>query len=253
MDLKRFLDKGGAAGRRSLIALDFDGTLSPLVSCPGRARLPGRTRDLLARLASGPSTAVAVVSGRSLADVRSRIALPGLFYAGNHGLEIFGPGLAWTHPRALSARPSLQALALILERGLAELPGVLLENKGLTLSVHHRLSSASARRAAGMILAAALAPYGRDLTPGSGKMVWEVRPRTDWNKGHAVLKIGRTVGAGARIVFVGDDRTDEEGFMTLRGRAVTIRVGLAEHTAATHTLKRQDDVESLLEFLARMP
>ncbi|MBI5624300.1 MAG: trehalose-phosphatase [Elusimicrobia bacterium] len=248
LDLTGFLGKA-AAGRPSLIALDFDGTLSPLVAHPGSARLSRRTRSLLRCIATGTRRSVAVVSGRSLADLRKRIRIPGLVYSGNHGLEIRGQGLDWTHPEAGRSKPLLHALARDLKACVARWPGLLLEDKGLSLSLHHRLAAAPARRAGYRALCSALAPYGRDLVLAEGKKVWEVRSRVDWDKGRAILRIARAKGAGRRILFVGDDRTDEEGFASLAGRAVTVRVGPVSRTAALHRLEDQRQVADLLELL----
>src|SRR5690606_23488960 len=78
---------------RMLVAVDFDGTLTPIVAHPAGAMLPPRAREVLERLGARPDPDVAVVSGRALEDVRERSALDGIYYAGNHGMEIEGPGI----------------------------------------------------------------------------------------------------------------------------------------------------------------
>ena len=89
---------------RLIVGLDFDGTLAPMARRPHQASLPPETRALLRRLARKRGAIVAVVSGRGLADLKSRVKVPGAYMAGNHGLEIEGPGLSWTHPGAEAQR-----------------------------------------------------------------------------------------------------------------------------------------------------
>src|ERR1700722_14747839 len=81
------------ASGRVLLFLDFDGTLSPIVEAPDQAVMPAETRTLLQRLSHTSWCSVIIVSGRALADVRERVGLANLTYAGNHGLEICGAGL----------------------------------------------------------------------------------------------------------------------------------------------------------------
>lgn len=229
-----------------LVALDFDGTLSPLVRRPQAAKLPTRTRRLLLRLSRLPGVRLAFVSGRALADLSKRVRVPGAFYSGNHGLEIRGPGLAWSHPGATV--PELRRAARDLRRVCELFPGTLLEDKRLTLAFHYRGMAAGAVPALRAALRRALSPYRLELR--GGKKTFEVRPRVAWNKGDAVLKIARAANAGRRIVFVGDDRTDEDVFALLRPRGVTVKVGPGP-TAARFRVRRQEDVVGLLEFLCR--
>ncbi len=124
--------------KRLFLLLDFDGTLAPFEDRPQRARLPESTKDLIRRLGARPGVNVAVISGRSIRDIRRRVNLRSLYYAGNHGLEIEGPGLSFRHPAGEALKPALMKLAGALRRDSQSLPGVLIENKGPTLSLHFR-------------------------------------------------------------------------------------------------------------------
>lgn len=227
-----------------LVALDFDGTLSPLVRRPQAAKLPAATRRLLLRLSRVPGVRLAFVSGRALADLARRVRVPGAFYSGNHGLEVRGPGLAWSHPGARV--PELRRAARDLRRISELFPGTLLEDKRLTLAFHYRGMAARAVPSLRASLRRALSPYRLELR--DGKKTFEVRPRVAWNKGDAVLKIARAANAGRRIVFVGDDRTDEDVFALLRPRGVTVKVGPGP-TAARFRVARQEDVLRLLQLI----
>src|ERR671916_312006 len=107
---------------------------------PDRAQRPERSRRALERLMAMDGVTVAIVSGRGLADVRERAAIPGIAYAGNHGMEIEGAGLHRIHPEAAAARPELQEVAATIEAALEGIDGAFLEDKGLTLSIHYRLA-----------------------------------------------------------------------------------------------------------------
>ena len=110
------------------LLLDFDGTLSPIVGEPDAADLPRATRDVLRELA--PRCSVAVISGRDLRDVRRRVGLDGLWYAGSHGFELSGPGgFYWEHERARDAVPALVEAERRLRGQLADIPGVVVERK----------------------------------------------------------------------------------------------------------------------------
>lgn len=197
-----------------LLLLDFDGTLAPLRRDPDRVRIPPAVRACLRRLARAAT--VAVISGRSLPDLRRRVGLPGLIYAGNHGLDIAGAGLRLR--RGASARPRLRRLARRLERELSPL-GARVEDKGLTLSVHHRgvppRRRAAARRA--------LDRLAGDFRVRAGKKVWEVLPEPRWDKGRAALWILRRRPGLA--VAIGDDTTDEDMFRALGRRGFCVKVG----------------------------
>ena len=236
------------AGRgRVIFLLDFDGTLAPLASAPCRTRLPERIRVLLRRLRARPRVTVAVLSGRPLSYVRSSVGLPSLYYGGNHGLEISGPGVSFRHPGATSAGALMQSLAGRLRTDLRSAPGAIVENKGPTLSVHYR-----------RVTGARLSGFKRSLRSlrrrtsalplrwSAGHKVWEVLPRVAWNKGAAALYLIRRLRHPYPIA-VGDDRTDEDLFAALKGKGLSIRVGRKRSSRADYYLSGQGQVA---EFLA---
>lgn len=237
--------------RRVVLGLDFDGTLSPLVLRPASARLPAETRRLLSRLAADPRVSVAIISGRALADIKGRVGLRKLHYSGNHGLEIEGPGVSWRHPAARRAAGQVRRLSLDLASCLAGFPGILVENKGLTLSVHHRAMPPALEAGLRKAVLRAGRSFSSRLTVSRGKKILEFRPKVRWNKGHALLRIARLHGPGGLILFVGDDRTDEDGFRVLGRRAVTVKVGGAAHSHAHYRIANQSGVLPFLKFLER--
>jgi trehalose 6-phosphate phosphatase len=241
---------------RLVLLLDFDGTLAPIVAHPEMAAMPEATRAALDRLMARPGVTVAVVSGRGLADVRERTAVPGIAYAGNHGMEIEGAGLRRTHPEALAARPALEAVAAEVGPALAEIPGAFLEDKGLTLSVHFRLANPEREDDVRAIVATA-AGTRDDVRITEGKKILEVRPRVEWDKGRAVLFLLEQMRPppDAPVLYLGDDRTDEDAFRALAGWSDSAEgVLVAEHppedTAARSRLRDPEEVGKLFEALA---
>jgi trehalose 6-phosphate phosphatase len=238
---------------RILVALDFDGTLAPIAQTPEGAGLPARARAALVRLARRSDTCVAIVSGRALEDVREKVAITDVFYAGNHGLEISGPGTERVHPGALASVPAVRAAARELSRRLGDRPGVIVEDKRLTLSVHFRLVPDPRERADIAAIVRAVCASIDGLRATDGKMLVEVRPAVDWDKGRALeYLIGAVLDPpDAPVLFVGDDATDEDAFHIARhrGAAIVVADRPAATTAATHRLSSTEQVAELLERL----
>ncbi|MEX2240466.1 MAG: trehalose-phosphatase [Burkholderiales bacterium] len=239
-----------AAGSRGLaLFLDYDGTLSPIVERPEDAVLAPETREVLQRLARRHP--VAIVSGRDLEDVRRRVGLPEVHYAGCHGFEIAGPRGNRVHGAAAAAAPQLAAAADQVARDTHDLPGVQLERKRFTLAVHYRRARDADVPAVRDAVARAQARHPA-LRVTSGKKVFELQPDVDWDKGRAVLWLIETLGLeDALPVYIGDDVTDEDAFRALAHRGVGIAVQEApQPTAAQYTLRDTDEVRALLAGLA---
>ena len=239
-----------AAGSRGLaLFLDYDGTLSPIVERPEDAVLDPKTREVLQRLAR--RYPVAIVSGRDLEDVRARVGIEGLSYAGCHGFEIAGPRGNRVHGAAAAAAPQLAAAADQVARDTHDLPGVQLERKRFTLAVHYRRARESDVRAVHGAVERAQARHPA-LRVTSGKKVFELQPDVDWDKGRAVLWLIETLALqDALPVYIGDDVTDEDAFRALAHRGVGIAVQEApQPTAAQYTLRDPDEVRALLAGLA---
>lgn len=127
-----------------IVCLDFDGTLAPIVDDPDDAAIRPVNRRFLRALADAPAVTVAVVSGRSLDDLRARVAVEGALYAGNHGLEWAGPDGRTVAEAARDTRRVLRATVERLDARLSDVPGCTIEDKGLTATVHYRRVPASA-------------------------------------------------------------------------------------------------------------
>jgi trehalose 6-phosphate synthase/phosphatase len=244
------------AGHPVALFLDYDGTLAAIVDHPSEARLERGMEDALADCARRPDTEVAIVSGRAIADVRGRIAIPGVDFAGNHGLEVEGEGIPrFEHPDLPHFSERSRQLADELRKEPE--PGVWVEEKGASLTVHYRRAELDrhadiAERAHKTIREAGF--QARDAI-----CAVEARPPIGWDKGRAVLHLlrerhGPDWSERYRVVYVGDDDTDEDAFRLLLGLGVTFRVGRAERpTLATRRLPNLEAVETLLRWIADRP
>lgn len=231
-----------------VVALDFDGTVVPIRRDYRSPVLSGATRRLLSRLASAPRTKLVFVTGRMLPDIRRRAPVPKAAYLGNHGLEGSDGGWRWTHAKAVRARPAVRRLSRMLAGPVSRVPGAALEDKALTLSIHYRkVRTPAAVADLDQQVRAALARAGRGIRILHGKKLWNIKPDVGWNKGLGLLRWMADTRRKGAVVFLGDDRTDEEGFRALGARAVAVRVGPGP-TAARHRI-RQDDVLPLLKAL----
>ncbi|MEO3756935.1 trehalose-phosphatase [Mycobacterium sp. B14F4] len=238
-------------GRRPFICLDFDGTLSEIVSDPDTATLVEGAAEALAALAQ--QCPVAILSGRDLADIRARVGVPGLWYAGSHGFEMVGPeGTEYHNDDAATAVPALQEAADALRDQLKPVAGVRVEHKRYAVAVHYR--NVAADRVAEIV--AATRGYGNraGLRVTTGRKVVELRPDVAWNKGSALAWIRNRLPRDGRSIpiYIGDDLTDEDAFDAIRAGGIGIAVRHNEDhdrpTAAQFTLDGPTEVR---EFLRR--
>ena len=200
-----------------LLLFDYDGTLTPIVSRPELAVLTSETRELLLDLSCRDKYLLGIISGRSLADVRSRVGIQEIIYAGNHGLEIQGPGLDFTHPEAGGLKEGLDQIFQRLDQALVGYPGVVLEHKGYSLSLHYRLTPPESVPEVEAIFTVTLRPFleSAQVRVTRGKKVLEVRPNLPWDKGKAIAMIQAAHPRELLTFFFGDDQTDEDGFVAL--------------------------------------
>ncbi len=238
---------------------DYDGTLTPIVGRPELANLPDGVRQLLESMSSQRCFTVGIISGRALADLKCRVAVNGIVYAGNHGLEIEGPGVSFAHPMAVETMPIIRALYQVLRRTLGTVKGVLVEDKGFSLSIHYRQvegrETGEVKSTFGHIVSSAQA-LGR-IRITQGKKVYEVRPAVAWDKGKAVKLLMKRCGKGGRRsglwpIYLGDDLTDEDAFRAVKdyGIGISVFVGDAnQDTAARYFLKSPAEVAEFLSLL----
>lgn len=245
-------------GRRLYIFLDYDGTLVPIVGRPQDARTPAATARLLKRLVSLPGCRLAVISGRSLSDVRKKVGIEGAVYVGNHGYEMFVPGRGAVDHAPPGYRAVLSGIKREIKAGVRGIKGIVCEDKRISLAVHFRLAEeADARLAVKIFQGATDGAVSKGAAAvKKGKKVLEILPPGRHNKGTAVAEILRAeerAGSGGKetVFYFGDDRTDEDAFRVLKGRGITVRIGGKRGSLAEYYLASpQETVSCLREIYA---
>lgn len=238
---------------------DVDGTLSAIAPTPAAAVLLPGIADLLTQ-ARASFDMVAAVSGRSAADARRLVGVPGILYIGNHGLEYLNEDDVTIHVRP-EAEPWVRAINYVLATVQSPLteryPGLMIERKGVTASIHLRgvEEPHQAEEAVYQAIVAAASSEGLRVT--QGKLVVELRPPLDVDKGVSVESFIQTRGLLSAI-YLGDDQTDIDAFRTLRrltaeGACQGIAVAVS-HSEAPANLAAEADItlasiEAVPDFL----
>ena len=229
-----------------LCIFDFDGTLTPIVPQPDQAWLPSRVRELLVELSRYAD--IAILTGRSLQDIKSRLQFEPRFLLGNHGIE----GLPDWEKRCQSYRElcnQWQALILAALQDTEQFdPAIWIENKEYSLSVHYRQARDTE------LTAKRLSELFQHLSPNAriivGKCVFNLLPIDAEDKGSALKALLKISGAKAAI-YVGDDATDEDAFKVKKPELLTVRIGHLPASAAEFYLLSAEDISRLLEELLR--
>lgn len=243
------------SSRPSGLITDVDGTISRIADRPEAARVHPRVPDLLGRLGTRLDL-VAAVSGRPTGQLPSMLAVDGMVYVGNHGLEWWEDGRAAVVPEAQAYVPTVAATMRYLRERL-DVAGVVVEDKGATGTVHYRLSgdAESARRA--ILQAVAGCPSAGDLLVAEGRKVVNILPPVRADKGTAVERLIRLRGLRGAI-YLGDDATDLDAFRALRamrksGACATLAVAVASDEALADVFREADytldGVEAVASFL----
>lgn len=232
------LDALARAASEAGIFCDFDGCLAPIVPDPDAARPVPGAAEALERLADR-FRAVAIVSGRSAADLARRVPARGVRLIGLHGMEEMRDGHVEVAPEVEASREAVDRAATRLAHDLTAAPGAVLERKGLALAVHFRRAADPVEaelRATPLVLAAA-EEAGLAVVPG--RRILEVRPRAGGDKGDAVRRVIAREGLRAALV-AGDDVGDLPAFAALDGLDVAVRVAVTSPEAPPELAARAD-------------
>ena len=237
--------------RKITIFLDYDGTLTPIISDPDAAELPDDNRKIITDLSN--ITPVAIVSGRDLRDLKSKIEIDTVIYAGSHGFDITGPdGLEMVHESEKEITPALDEAEKRLKEQLKEIRAVKIERKKFAIAVHYRNVD---QKDVQEVKEAVQKEADRQdiLKTGRGKKILELKPNIDWNKGYALDWLTEKLGWDKEKylrIYIGDDITDEDGFEALSDDGIGILVGThGEKTSASFALKNTNEVTKFLQYL----
>jgi trehalose 6-phosphate phosphatase len=252
--------KKALLNKQIALFLDYDGTLTPIVETPQEAVTPAEINGLLKELLKSRRCRVAIITGRALKDIQAKVGIKGLIYAGNHGLEIEGPDIKYKSQVSPKLRSAFDGVKRELEERLARVKGLLLEDKGLSLSLHYRLVDKRKIPLVKESLGQAVRPYlnRRIIKVIDGKKVFDIRPAVQWDKGKVVLWLlareSFRMGDKSIVpVYIGDDATDEDAFRALRNKGLTIFVGSASRESqAKYYLKDTGEVVELLKKILEL-
>jgi len=237
-----------------LLLLDYDGTLTPIRESAFLANLSKENKDLLSRFSKNPGCSLAIISGRSLEDIKGMVGLKGIIYAGNHGLQIEGPKIKFESQVSPRLKLAMRNIAQDLRKRLSDIKGALIEDKGLTLSVHYRLVRKKDMPLLDKITSEVINPYRvrNKIKINSGKKVYEIKPPFKWDKGKVVLYLlarQQFASKDKKVlpIYIGDDVTDEDAFRAIKNKGLTVFVGKPKKSYAQYYLRNHNGVQSFLE------
>jgi trehalose-phosphatase len=239
-------------GMGAALFLDYDGTLTPIVDRPEDAHLPLPVQGILKALSE--RCVVAIISGRDLHDVQSRVGIRNLFYAGSHGFEIAGPeGMLLHNQQGSDYLPALAKAEKVLRDRLHRVCGAQVERKRFGIAVHYRNVAAKDRERVGGIVQE-VADSFPVLRRSEGKRVYELQPGIEWNKGAALMWLLDSLhldGPDVLSLYVGDDATDEDAFEVVseRGVGIVVEEASSRETFARYVLANTEEVSRFLEKL----
>ncbi|XP_027903513.1 trehalose-phosphate phosphatase A-like [Vigna unguiculata] len=260
-----------AKGKRIALFLDYDGTLSPIVDNPDCAFMSDNMRAAVKKVAEYFPTAI--ISGRKRDKVYEFVGLSDLYYAGSHGMDIIGPprqSISDDHPDsdkqglgelnlfqpAAEFLPMIDEVLRLLKECTKDVEGATVENNKFCVSVHYRNVDEESWPIVGQRVYDILKQYPR-LRLTHGRMVLEIRPVIDWDKGKAVTFLLESLGLSNNddvlTIYIGDDKTDEDAFKVLResNKGCGILVSPApKESNAVYSLRDPSEVMEFLTSLA---
>lgn len=249
------IEKRIQRAKRVFYLFDFDGTLAPIQQHPDQAFMSREVRSLLKKIAQNKNTRLGFVSGRSLKNLKNLVKMKSVFYAGNHGLEAEGLGKKFIFKMTLQQTKMIALLSRDIHRVFKDFSGVVIQDKKYTLSIHYRMVALKQRKIVEKMVRRLLQPWikQKQIILKKGKMVFEIYPMIQWDKGSIVLWFLKKekIDFNKDLVFyVGDDKTDEDAFAVLDNQ-ITIRVGKKASSKAKFYFNNITEVFSFLERIAR--
>jgi len=238
-----------------LLLLDFDGTLIPIVDRPKEAELPSEMGGMLKFLTKKRGFEVAIISGRSLSDLKQKINIRNIIYVGNHGLEIERKGKKFIYPQASKSISTMKELKKILRARLGSIKGTIIEDKRVGLAVHYRKVKSSDVPELKRTVRDVFRPFMEKgkIKIGHGKKMLEAKPPIMWDKGKAASMLLDSFKRDKPLSFyLGDDKTDEDAFSALGGKGITVFVGKPRRSKANFFLKNINEVRIFLKRLSAL-
>lgn len=231
-----------------LLFFDFDGTLVPIRKNPDDCYLSDNLRNSLNELKD--KIKIGIISGRDLEDLKKRISLEGIYYGGIHGLQIEGLDVKYTHPDAQKLKPYIDEVYVKVKNLSEEFEGALVEKKSFSFTLHYRQVDSKLRKELKRLFFEVSSSFiEKGLKILSGKMVFEVLPAIEWDKGKAVSFIMKSFNKKFSPIFIGDDLTDETVFNEIKDKGITVKIGFSKNTMAKYFLRNQTEVYKFIKTI----
>ncbi|KAK0603380.1 hypothetical protein LWI29_004342 [Acer saccharum] len=262
-----------AKGKKLVLFLDYDGTLSPIVNDPDKAFMSDAMRVAVREVANLFPTAI--VSGRCIDKVHGFVKLDNVVYAGSHGMDIWTPtgslkyGDVGQQTKSIDEQgnkvvkfqpaqeflPTVKKIIQVMEQKIKTFKGAMVEDNRFCVSVHYRNVNEKEVDTLKEMVHSTMKAYPTFRIDG-GKMVMEIKPSIDWNKGHALEYLldtfGFTSSSDFLPLYIGDDTTDEDAFEVVRGLKQGIPIivsSVPTNTKASYSLRDPDEV---MDFMVRL-
>jgi trehalose-phosphatase len=236
--------------KRIVLFLDYDGTLSEIQPTPELAILSTRMKMLLQKMVDNKNISLIIVTGRSYKDIYNLVLLSDITYISNHGFLITYKEDSWVHPCVGDKLLFFPEIVKALKANLIDYKGILVEDKGFTISIHYRNANIDDLVIIKDKIDNIINSYKGSIILTEGKKVFELRPLIKWNKGSAVLewlcKNQTIIDNPPLIISIGDDQTDEDMFIALNNIGITIKVGANIPTKAKFYLQNNNEVYRFL-------
>lgn len=227
---------------------DFDGTLVPIMKSPDDCYLSEDLRKSLYELKN--KIKIGIISGRDLEDLKNRVFVEGIYYSGSHGLQIEGPDLKYINPEAQRLKPYIDEVYIKVKNLSGKFEGALVEKKSFSFTLHYRQVDSKLRKELKRLFFGIIRSFReRKIKILNGKMVFEVLPATEWNKGNAVSFMIKSFNRKIFPFFIGDDLTDETVFNEIKDKGVTVKIGYSKNTMARFFLRNQTEVYKFIKIL----
>jgi len=263
--------RAAAVGKLLTVFLDYDGTISPIVSQPDRAFMSDEMRAAVRRVAALYPTAI--ISGRSREKVYDFVQIPELYYAGSHGLDIAGPVAAEDESvslREMEFQPApwaplvMDAVYSACVEAITDIPGATVDHNKFCVSVHYRNCESKDWGRVKAVVDKCVAEDPARLKQAEGRKVFEVKPRVAWDKGKALSYLLGSLGLEGKIargevlsLYFGDDQTDEDAFHELMGFKSNTGCGVIVSSVpkpsnAVYSLRDPAEVLTFLNSIAEL-
>ncbi|HAX61304.1 MAG TPA: trehalose-phosphatase [Elusimicrobia bacterium] len=233
--------------KKIFLLFDYDGTLVPIRKTPKLAVANQKIKEQLRQVSK--KHFIAVISGRKLPEIKKLVGIKNIIYSGNHGFEIEIKGKKIIQNVSRETKNEIRRIKDKLVKEIKKIDGAFVEDKGLTLSIHWRLTGKKDLPKLFAIIRDIIRDNLR-VRLTKGKKVWEIRPNINWNKGEAVQRILSQLPTSHFLlpIYIGDDTTDEDAFKSLKN-GITVRIGKSKKSKARYYLKNQSEIKKLLKTL----